>query len=63
MELFQEHGGRLKGLELRKESGESDWKLLEGVRWCSGAQCQQASKEGKVERSSCSKLSLGWGLA
>lgn len=47
VELLQEHGGRLKGLELRKESGETDWKPLEGVSWCCGAQCRQASVEGK----------------
>lgn len=63
MERFQEHGGRLKGLELRKESGESDWKPLEGMSWCCGAQCRQAVWREKGERSSRSKQSLGWGLA
>lgn len=47
VELFWEYGGRLQALELRKESGESDWKPLESVSGCSGAQCRQASMEGK----------------
>lgn len=45
--------------ELREESGECDWKPLEGVRWCSAAWSGPSAWKGKGEGSSGSKAAWG----